>query len=196
MICPRCGPLYYSRRFFGAKLLENSVEKKSPYFSKTVTSSPRPWCVFPVFRRRRSWLPDAFLPSPPILFCFFAAFFVARVFLLCLKRCFTCSYIYDTETAARHGFRQAGRDGPHAEEAPQGRPQGAHLLADDHAPRHPRGLPPTPVRTKEAVEVPRDGIVSHMCHAFAGFKLLSVLFFCVSRPPLCLAITREMVKKT
>ena len=151
MICPRCGPLYYSRRFFGAKLLENSVEKKSPYFSKTVTSSPRPWCVFPVFRRRRSWLPDAFLPSPPILFCFFAAFFVARVFLLCLKRCFTCSYIYDTETAARHGFRQAGRDGPHAEEASQGRPQGPNFLPNDESVGCARGLPQPPV-SKEPID--------------------------------------------
>lgn len=47
--------------------------------------------------------------------------------------------------AAGAGVREAGPHGPHAEEAPQGRPQGPDLLADDHAARHPRGLPPTPV---------------------------------------------------
>lgn len=50
--------------------------------------------------------------------------------------------------AAGTGVREAGPDGPHAQEAPQGRPQGPHLLADDHAARHPRGLPATQASKK------------------------------------------------
>lgn len=36
-------------------------------------------------------------------------------------------------TAAGESLGKAGPDGPHAEEAAQGGPQGAHILADDYA---------------------------------------------------------------
>lgn len=76
--------------------------------------------------------------------------------------------------AAGARLREAGPDGPYAEEAPQGGTQGPHLFADDQVARRPRGLPPTQV-----FELKQDGLT----HPWSGFSRVARLTEMSHGPP-------------